>query len=94
MPGDWFVIDSAIAIASGVGVTNKALHPHAALLFYDYMLSPEAQQILAKIGYVPSNTKVESPIKGVKLKFLDASALLDDQEKSQALFESILQIKR
>ncbi len=46
--------------------------------------------MLAKIGYVPTHPKIESPVKGVRLKFLDAAALLDEQEKSFGLFEQII----
>jgi len=34
--------------------------------------------------------KIESPVKGVRLKFLDAETLLDRQEKSFGLFEQII----
>lgn len=89
-PIDWFVIEPAVTIADAMGIAKKAPHPHAALLFYDYMISQEAQGILAKIGYFPTSSKVEPPIKNIKLKVLDPGKLLDDQEKSLARFESIL----
>ena len=89
-PIDWFVIEPAVSIANSIVVAKRAPHPHAALLFYDYMISEEGQRILAKIGYVPTNVKIESPVKGVKLKFLDAATLLDEQERSFSLFEQII----
>ena len=92
-PIDWFVIEPAIAIADGIWVAKKAPSPNAALLFYDYMLSPEAQRIVAKIGYVPTSTRIDAPLKGVKLKLLDPAALLDEQERSVARFEEILRGK-
>ena len=69
---------------------KKAAHPHAALLFYDHIIGPEGQRILARIGYVPTSTRVESPVKGVKLKLLDEGKLLDEQEKSRRLFEQLI----
>jgi iron(III) transport system substrate-binding protein len=89
-PIDWFAIEPAVAIADAMGIAKKAPHPHAALLFYDYMITPEAQGILARIGYFPTSSKVEPPIKNIKLKVLDPGKLLDDQEKSFARFESVL----
>jgi iron(III) transport system substrate-binding protein len=89
-PIDWFVIGPAVSITNGVAIPKKAPHPHAALLFYDYLLGEQAQRILARIGYVPTSTKVESPVKGVKLKSLDAATLLDEQEKSSRLFEQLI----
>jgi iron(III) transport system substrate-binding protein len=89
-PIDWFVIGPAVSITNGVAVPRKAPHPHAALLFYDYLVGPEGQRMLAKIGYVPTHVKIESPVKGVQLKLLDAATLLDDQDKSTRLFEQII----
>src|SRR5204862_8013823 len=77
-PIDWFVIGSAVSITNGIAIPKKAPHPRAALLFYDYMLAPEAQRILARNGYVPTNPNDESPLKGVRLKSLYAAALLDE----------------
>ena len=47
-PIDWFAIGNAIARPNGVGVARKAPHPHAAVLFYDFELSQEGQQIIAE----------------------------------------------
>jgi iron(III) transport system substrate-binding protein len=93
-PIDWFAIEPAISIADGIAISKKAPSPHAAMLFYDYMISPEAHEILVKIGYSPTNSRVEPPLKNVKLKTLDASTLLDEQESSTALFKSIVVNKR
>jgi ABC-type Fe3+ transport system substrate-binding protein len=89
-PIDWFVIGSAVSITNAAAVPRKAPHPHAALLFYDHVIGPEGQRALARIGYVPTHTKVESPVKGVRLKSLDVATLVDEQEKSFALFDSII----
>ena len=88
---EWFAIEPAVAIADGMGVAKKAPSPNAALLFYEYMLGVDAQRVLARIGYVPTHTQVESPLKGVKVKLLDGAALLDEQDKSSARYEALLQ---
>ena len=89
-PIDWFVIEPAIAINDGIGIPKKAPHPNAALLFYDYMLSDEGQGILAKIGYVPASTRVESPMKGIKIKRLNAAELLDGADVGRTKFEDVV----
>lgn len=89
-PIDWFVIGPAVSITNGIGIPKKAPHPNAALLFYDYLLGEEAQRIIARIGYMPTNMKVESPVKNVKLKSLDPATLLDEQEKSTRQFEQLI----
>ena len=88
-PIDWFVIESAIAIPNGVGVSRSAVHPYAAVLFYEYMLSEEAQQVLAKIGYVTSQKKIPSKF-SKPLKVLDPAVLLEEFSKSSALFDQIV----
>lgn len=89
-PIDWFVIGPAVSIPNAIAVPKKAQHPHAALLLYDWLLGPEGQRILATIGYVPTNVKVESPVKGVRLKYLDSAKLVDDQEKSTRRFQELI----
>lgn len=89
-PIDWFVIEPAVSVTNGIAVARRAPHPHAALLFYDYIIGAEGQRILARIGYVPTHARVESPVKGVKLKLLDTATLVDEQEKSFGLFERII----
>jgi iron(III) transport system substrate-binding protein len=88
-PIDWFVLEPAIAIPNGVGVSRKAPHPHAAVLFYEYMLSEEAQQVLAKIGYVTSQKKIPTTF-DKNLKVLDPAILLNEYSKSNGLFEEIV----
>ncbi|HEY3542680.1 MAG TPA: extracellular solute-binding protein [Gaiellaceae bacterium] len=42
----------------GVGISYWAPHPGAALLFYDWLLSPEVQNIMNANGVAPANTTV------------------------------------
>ena len=94
-PIEWFAIEPAVSLMSGIGVAKKVPHPFAAILFYDYMLSPEAQTIIARrLGYVPTSTAVESPLKGVRLKYLDGADLFKDQDKSSAQMQAIFKTTR
>jgi iron(III) transport system substrate-binding protein len=91
-PIDWFVIEPAIAIPNGVGVAQKAPHPYAAILFYEYLLGEESQQVLAKIGYVTSQKSIPLTFNR-QFKVLDPAALLEEFNKSSSLFEQIV-VKR
>jgi iron(III) transport system substrate-binding protein len=75
-----------------VGVARRAPHPAAALLFYEYMLT-DAQQYLVGMDYVPTSTRVPSPLKGVKILQTDPIRSLDEAEKWQKLFDDTV-IKR
>ena len=85
-PIDWFALEPAIARSNAVGVARRAPHPNAALLFYEYMLG-EAQKVIAAMDYVPSNTQVPSPLKGLKILQTDPVRSLDESEKWTRLFE-------
>lgn len=86
-PIDWFAIEPAIARANAIGVARNAPHPHAALLFYEYLLGPEGQNAMVSIDYVPTNTKVASPLKGVKIITTDPVRSLDEQAKWAKLYD-------
>jgi len=85
-PIDWFVIEPAIARSNAVGVAAKAPHPAAALLFHEYMLT-DAQPLMVGIDYVPTNTKVASPLKGIKILITDPIQSIDEAEKWGKLFD-------
>jgi iron(III) transport system substrate-binding protein len=87
MPIDWFVLDPAVARANGVGIARRASHPNAALLFYDYMLSVDAQKSLLAMDYVPANAKVASPLKDLRIKLVDPAVTLDQIEKWTKSYE-------
>src|SRR5213596_1208466 len=80
-PIDWFAIEPAVARSNAIGITRRAPHPNAALLFYEYLLGPEGQAAMVSIDYVPTNTKVASPLKGVKIVQTDPVRTLDEAPK-------------
>jgi iron(III) transport system substrate-binding protein len=82
-----FFIPPAIAYFNGIGLLKKAPHPHAALLFYDFMLSDEAQQILARNFNVPASKSIDAPEKRIPLKFIDPALSLDMSEKWVKAYE-------
>jgi iron(III) transport system substrate-binding protein len=89
-PIDWFVIPPAIARSNAVGVARQAPHPNAALLFYEYLLGPDGQKAMTSIDYVPTNTKVASPLKDVKIVQTDPIRSLDESQKWSKLFDEIV----
>jgi iron(III) transport system substrate-binding protein len=88
-PIDWFALEPAVARSNAIGIARRAPHPNAALLFYEYMLG-EGQQVLVKMDYVPANTRVASPLKGVKILQTDPIRTLDESDKWTGLFEQIV----
>jgi iron(III) transport system substrate-binding protein len=90
VPIGWFALEPAIARANGIGIARRAPHPNAALLFYDYILSPEAQKILVALDYVPTNSSVESPLKNMKLKVIDPAVTLGQMDKWTRAYEDVV----
>jgi iron(III) transport system substrate-binding protein len=84
-PIDWFALEPAVARSNAVGVARHAPHPNAARLFYDYLLG-EGQQYFVRMDYVPSNAKVASPLKGIRIRQADPARSLDEANKWGALF--------
>jgi len=90
---DWFVLEPAVARMSGVGIARRAPHPNAALLFYDFMLTREAQQLLLSMDYIPTESTVPSPLAQRRFTLVDPALALDQHDKWARSFEDVI-IKR
>jgi iron(III) transport system substrate-binding protein len=88
-PIDWFAIGNAIARPNGVGVARKAPHPYAALLFYDFELSPEGQQVIADREFVPTSKKIDTPLNKVPMTFIEAKVSIDEYDKWKKLYADL-----
>jgi iron(III) transport system substrate-binding protein len=88
-PLEWYVMKPAVARANGLAVTRRAPHPHAAILYYDFMISEEGQQILAKRDFVTTNARIQTPFGQTPLKLVDPALMLDENEKWTRLYDEI-----
>jgi iron(III) transport system substrate-binding protein len=86
-PLDWYVIPPGFARFLGTGVMKRAPHPHAAVLFLDFMLY-EAQQLLATRDFTPTNMKVR-PL-DVKFSVIDPAQILDQGDRWTKLYDEIV----
>ncbi len=87
-PIDWFAFPPAIARPNGSGMMRRAPHPHAAVLYFDFMLS-DGQQLLLKRDFIPTNKKIDSPLNKMPIRFVDSSEILDQEAKWSNLFHDI-----
>ena len=85
------VIAPAVGRPNGVGVAKKAPHPHAALLWYDFMLT-DAQPMLLARDFTPTNQKV-AKLPDMPIALVDPTQLLDEGDKWSKLFKEIGQIR-
>jgi iron(III) transport system substrate-binding protein len=58
-PVDWIAEDLIPALIYPLTMARNAPHPHAAALFYDFLISEEGQRLIAKEGRVVAHPKVE-----------------------------------
>ena len=91
-PIDWTSLGPVLARPNGEGISRKAPHPHAALLFYEYLIG-EAQPLLARLELIPVSTKVPTQLRGHELRFIDPAKVLDESAKWDKLYEDII-VKR
>jgi len=89
-PIDSFILSPAIAQFRAVGVLKKSPHPNAAVLWYDFMLGEEAQQILTKRFNYPTNIKINSPVKNQQFKFINPQDFLDMNLKWSKTYEQLV----
>ena len=92
-PIEWITVGPAIARPNGIGVAARAPNPHAALLFFDYEISEEGQRILLTRDFVPTNTKVDTPLNKIPMQFVNAAAMLDAGDKWTDLYQQIFAVK-
>jgi iron(III) transport system substrate-binding protein len=85
-PIDYAFAAPTVAMPTAVGVFKRAPHPHAAVLFADFLLSEEGQRILAANGMVTTNLKVQRLPPDVKLVFMDVGKYLDESAKWVRLY--------
>jgi iron(III) transport system substrate-binding protein len=88
-PVEWTSFGPLLARPNGGGVTRKAPHPNAALLFYEYMIS-DAQPLLAKLDLEPVDTRVKTQLQGREVQFIDPRKVLQESAKWQKLYDEII----
>ena len=81
-PIDFVPVQPVVARPQGIGVATNAPHPHAALLFADYVLSQEGQELFESLGRVPASTRVESEL-------IDPATVLDEKDKWDTIWNDL-----
>ncbi len=88
-PVDWKPLQPAFGQAAAIGVARHAPRPHAALLFVEFVLSKEGQEIVKAANRVPSSKLVDSPLNKFKHEIIDSELALDEHEKWSSRFANI-----
>jgi iron(III) transport system substrate-binding protein len=88
-PIRWKALTPTFGRPNAIGVARHAQHPHAALLFVDFMLSREGQTILKEHNRVPASRAVDSPLNDFPFEMIDPAITLDEDEKWSKLWSEI-----
>jgi iron(III) transport system substrate-binding protein len=88
-PIDWLPVEPVVGRPQGIAVARNAPHPHAALLFADFVLSPEGQELLNSMGRVPVSTKVRTDLNRFEYTMVDPVTVLDEQDRWNKLWEGL-----
>ena len=65
-PAATVLLDPIPSLSDGIQVLKGTKHPHAAMLFVDFILSEQAQRMVQDAEYFPSNPNVE-PLPSLKM---------------------------
>ena len=88
-PIDWKPLQPAFGQPSAVGLAQRAPHPHAALLFADFILSKEGQEIIKARNRVPASAAVDSPLNKFEYRLIDPTIALDEWDRWSALWSEL-----
>jgi iron(III) transport system substrate-binding protein len=80
-PIDFVPVQPVVARPQGIAVARNAPHPHAALLFTDFVLSPAGQRLFESLGRVPASTKIKSELNNFPYTTIDPITVLDERDR-------------
>lgn len=88
-PVKWKALAPTFGRPNAIGVVPRGPHPHAALLFTDFMLSPVGQQLLKERNRVPASTAVDTQLNKFPFEMIDPVITLDEAEKWEKLWSEL-----
>ena len=89
-PVDWHPLEPVVANVGSSGMTTRAPHPHAALLFLDYIHSKEGQKVIMKGGLGSPREDIGSLERKFKKSYLEAQYPLDELDKKIGEWEELM----
>ncbi|MBM2806412.1 MAG: Extracellular solute-binding protein, partial [Deltaproteobacteria bacterium] len=90
-PVDWRPLEPVVTTVSYSGLTLKAPHPHAALLFLDYLHSKEGQQMIMKGGLWSPREDIGTLMQKFKKSYIDEKYSVEEAEKKYAEWDKLMQ---
>jgi iron(III) transport system substrate-binding protein len=88
-PIRWKALTPTFGRPNAVAVAKRAQRPYAALLFADFMLSPEGQQLIKERNRVPASTAVQTNLNKFPYEMIDPAIVLDEAEKWEKIWSEL-----
>jgi len=97
-PIDWRPLQPVVAVPHVIGLPKNAPHPHAALLFADFLLSREGQEELVKAGRIPAHPLVQAnPVylnQGFAYRVIDPNTFLEKFGRYDQIWQELIMRRR
>ena len=90
-PVEWRPLEPVVTTVSYSGLTLKPTHPHAALLFLEYLHSKEGQQLIMKGGLWSPREDIGTVEQKFKKSYIDEKHSIDEAEKKFAEWDKLMQ---
>ena len=88
-PVKWKAIAPTFGRPNAIGCAKRAPHPHAALLFADFMLSREGQTLIKERNRVPSSLAVDTHLNKFAFQMIDPVITLDENDKWEKIWSDL-----
>lgn len=89
-PVEWRPLEPVVTTVGSAGLLAKAANPHTALLFIDYLLSKEGQQLIMKGGLWSPREDMGSLDQKFKKSYLDEKYTSEEMEVKLGQWETLL----
>jgi iron(III) transport system substrate-binding protein len=89
-PVEWRPLEPVVATVGSAALLAKAANPHTALLFIDFLLSKEGQQLIMKGGLWSPREDVGSLDQKFKKNYLDEKYSSEEMEVKLGQWETLL----
>jgi len=88
-PIDWIAVEPLVGRPQALAVARNAPHPHAALLFVDFLLSPEGMKLLNELGRVPSSRAQKTLLDRYQHVMVDPIKWIDEAPRWEKIWSEL-----
>jgi len=88
-PVEWVPVEPIVGRPQALAVAARAPHPNAALLFADFLLSPDGQKVLNDLDRNPASKMQTTLLSKYKYSMVDPTKWLDESAKWEKLWKEM-----